>query len=255
MNDQSPNPYPASTTIGAITRGDREVFPPYLYSAYRATLLRSPNFPLIDIPLSLSELTGPGPAMSTVTTEDADLTCNAGTGGEALGQRIIVVGTVSDERGEPVPNALIEIWQANAAGRYLHRRDSWPAPLDPNFLGIGRCLTGPTGSYRFLSIRPGAYPWRNHPNAWRPSHIHFSLFGASEASRLITQMYFPGDPLLPLDPIFNAVPEAARSGLIAEYAHDVTETEWALGFRFDIVLRGPGATPFEPNPSTNESPR
>jgi protocatechuate 3,4-dioxygenase beta subunit len=234
------------TTIGDIVRGDAAVFPPYLYAAYRATILRSPTLPLVDVPLSLSELTGPGPAISAVTPEDADLTRNAGTGGEALGQRIIVTGQVRDEDGGPVPNTLLEIWQANAAGRYLHRRDGWPAPLDPNFLGMGRCLTDASGAYRFLTIRPGAYPWRNHPNAWRPSHIHFSLFGASLAARLITQMYFPGDPLHALDPIFNAVPDGARDRLIATYTHDVTEPEWALGYRFDIVLRGSLATPFEP---------
>jgi protocatechuate 3,4-dioxygenase beta subunit len=234
------------TSIGDIVLGDREVFPPYLYAAYRATMLRSPSIPLLDVPLTLSELTGPGPAVSAVTPEDADLTRNAGGDGEALGQRIIVSGRVLDERGEPVPNTLIEIWQANAAGRYLHRADSWPAPLDPNFLGMGRCRTGPSGDYRFLSIHPGAYPWRNHPNAWRPSHIHFSLFGGSQTARLVTQMYFPGDPLHTLDPILSAVPEAARPRLIAEYAHDLTEPEWALGYRWDIVLDGPEATPFEP---------
>jgi protocatechuate 3,4-dioxygenase beta subunit len=235
-----------STTIGAIVRGDGEVFPPYLYAAYRATILRSPSLPLIDVPLSLSELTGPGPAVSAVTPEDADLTRNAGTDGEAIGQRIIVTGRVLDEDGGPAPQTLVEVWQANAAGRYLHRRDSWPAPLDPNFLGIGRCLTDADGAYRFLTIRPGAYPWRNHPNAWRPAHIHFSLFGGSLAARLVTQMYFPEDPLHALDPIFNAVPAAARDRLVAAYAHDVTEPEWALGYRFDIILRGPQATPFEP---------
>jgi protocatechuate 3,4-dioxygenase beta subunit len=234
------------TTIRAIVRGNAEVFPPYLYEAYRSTILRAPHLPLIDVPLTLTELTGPGPAISACTPEDADLTRNAGTGGEAIGQRIIVTGRVLDEEGAPIPRTLIEIWQANAAGRYLHRNDSWPAPLDPNFLGIGRCLTDEDGVYRFLTIRPGAYPWRNHPNAWRPSHIHFSLFGPTAASRLITQMYFPGDPLHALDPIFNAVPEPARPRLIAAYDHDVTEAEWALGYRFDVVLRGPDATPFEP---------
>lgn len=238
------------TNIGEIVLGDREVFPPYLYAAYRATVLRSPNIALLDVPLTLSELTGPGPAMSAVTPEDADLTRNAGGEGEALGQRIIVSGRVLDERGRPVPNSLVEVWQANAAGRYLHRSDSWPAPLDPNFLGMGRCLTDAAGVYRFLSIHPGAYPWRNHPNAWRPSHIHFSLFGESQAARLVTQMYFPGDPLHALDPILSAVPEAARPRLIAEYAHDLTEPEWALGYRWDIVLEGPEETPFEP-PRTN----
>jgi protocatechuate 3,4-dioxygenase, beta subunit len=235
-----------TTTIGAIVRGDAEVFPPYLYDAYQSTRRRAPSLPLIDVPLTISELTGPGPTMSAVTPEDADLTRNAGTGGEAIGQRIIVTGRVLDEHGEPVPKTLVEVWQANAAGRYLHKADHWPGPLDPNFLGIGRCLTDADGVYRFLTIRPGAYPWKNHPNAWRPAHIHFSLFGPSLASRLVTQMYFPDDPLFALDPIFNAIPsEAARAGLVSRYAHDVTEPEWALGFRWDIVLRGPQATPFE----------
>ncbi len=237
-----------NTTIGAIVRGDQEIFPPYLYEAYRSTIKRAPGLPLIEAPLTLSELTGPGPAISAVTPEDADLTRNAATGGEAIGQRIIVTGHVLNEHGAPVPNTLLEIWQANAAGRYVHRNDQWPGPLDPNFLGIGRCLTDSDGVYRFLTVRPGAYPWRNHANAWRPAHIHFSLFGPTWISRLVTQMYFPDDPLHALDPIFNAVPESARPRLIASYAHDVTQQEWALGWRWDIVLRGPSATPFDEPP-------
>jgi protocatechuate 3,4-dioxygenase beta subunit len=233
-------------TIGDIVRGDREVFPPYLYEAYQSTRRRAPTLPLIEVPLTLSELTGPGPAISAITPEDADLTRNAGTGGEAIGQRIIVTGRVLDEGGTPVPNTLLEIWQANAAGRYLHKSDQWPGPLDPNFLGMGRCLTNEEGIYRFLTIRPGAYPWLNHPNAWRPAHIHFSLFGPSMRSRLVTQMYFPDDPLHALDPIFNGVPtEQARKRLIASYDHSLTEPEWALGYRWDIVLLGDAATPFE----------
>ncbi len=236
------------TTIGEIVRGDREIFPPYLYEAYQSTRRRAPSLPLVEVPLTISELTGPGPAISAITSEDADLTRNAGTGGEAIGQRIIVVGRVVDENGSPLPNTLLEIWQANAAGRYLHKRDQWPAPLDPHFLGMGRCLTDREGRYRFLTIRPGAYPWRNHPNAWRPAHIHFSIFGPSTLSRLVTQMYFPGDPLHELDPIMNSIPtEAARKRLIAAYDHGVTEPEWALGFRWDIVVRGDFATPFESN--------
>ena len=233
-------------TIGAIVRGDREIFPPYLYEAYQSTRRRAPLLPLIEVPLTLSELTGPGPVISAVTPEDANLTRNAGTGGEAIGQRIIVTGRVLDEQGAPLPHTLMEIWQANAAGRYLHKRDQWPGPLDPNFLGMGRCLTNDEGVYRFLTIRPGAYPWKNYSNAWRPAHIHFSLFGPSLRSRLVTQMYFPDDPLHVLDPIFNGVPtEAARARLIAAYDHSVTEEEWALGYRWDIVLRGVSATPFE----------
>ena len=183
--------------------------------------------------------------ISETTPEDADLTKNAGTGGEAIGQRIIVTGRVLDAAGAAVPNTLIEVWQANAAGRYLHKRDGWPGPLDPNFLGIGRCRTNADGAYRVLTIKPGAYPWKNHVNAWRPAHIHFSILGASWSARLVTQMYFPDDPLHALDPIMNAVPEGARGRLIATYAHDVTQSQWALGWKWDIVLEGEAATPFE----------
>ncbi|HWQ14777.1 MAG TPA: protocatechuate 3,4-dioxygenase subunit beta [Roseiflexaceae bacterium] len=234
-----------ATTIGAIVRGDAAVFPPFLYAAYRSTLRRAPGLPLVDVPLTLSELTGPGPAISAVTPEDADLTRNAGTGGEAIGQRIIVTGRVLDATGRPIPGTLVEVWQANAAGRYIHRNDQWPGPLDPNFLGIGRCLTDAAGVYRFLTVRPGAYPWRNHPNAWRPAHIHFSLLGPSWGARLITQMYFPDDPLFFQDPIFTSVPPEAGRRLVAAYDHEVTQPEWALGWRWDIVLGGPAATPFE----------
>jgi protocatechuate 3,4-dioxygenase beta subunit len=235
-----------TTTIGQIVRGDREVFPPYLYEAYQSTRKRSPMRPLIELPLTITELTGPGHAISRVTPEDADMTRNAGTGGEAIGQRIIVTGRVLDDRGNPVPHTLVEIWQANASGRYLHKNDQWPGPLDPNFLGIGRCLTNGEGVYRFLTVRPGVYPWKNHPNAWRPAHIHFSLFGPSQASRLVTQMYFPDDPVLSLDPITSSIPnDEARERLISAYDHNVTEPEWALGYVWDIVLHGPEATPFE----------
>jgi protocatechuate 3,4-dioxygenase beta subunit len=243
-----------TTTIGDIVRGDREAFPPYLYEAYQSTRRRAPTLPLIDVPLTLSELTGPGPVISAVTPEDADLTRNAGTGGEAIGQRIIVTGHVLDSAGNPVPNTLLEIWQANASGRYLHKRDQWPGPLDPNFLGMGRCLTNDEGVYRFLTIRPGAYPWKNHTNAWRPAHIHFSLFGPSIRSRLVTQMYFPGDSLHPIDPIMQSIPtEAARLRLVSAYDHTVTEPEWALGYRWDIVLQGPNATLFEPPFASSEA--
>ena len=233
------------TTIGEIVRGDAAVFPPYLYEAYRSTVLRAPRMPLVEVPLTASELVAPRLGVGLVSAEDADLTRNAGTGGEALGQRIIVTGRVMDEQGTPVAGALLEVWQANAAGRYIHRRDDWPAPLDPHFLGIGRCLTSSAGEYRFLTVRPGAYPWGNHPNAWRPAHIHFSVLAPSWHQRLVTQMYFPDDPLLPMDPIFNAVPEAARPRLVAAYAHDVTQAHWALGWRWNLVLAGPGATMFE----------
>jgi protocatechuate 3,4-dioxygenase beta subunit len=234
-----------TTTIGAIIRGDAEVFPPYLYDAYRATILRAPHMPLVEVPLAVVERAGPGAQTFPVQPIDADLTRNAGTGGEAIGQRIILTGRVLDEEGRGVPDAILEIWQANAAGRYIHKNDQWPGPIDPNFLGIGRCRTDKQGSYRFLTVKPGAYPWRNHTNAWRPAHVHFSVLGRTWSERLITQMYFEGDPLCALDPIFNAVPEAARPRLIAAYAHDVTEPEWALGFRWDIVINGSAATAFE----------
>jgi protocatechuate 3,4-dioxygenase beta subunit len=233
------------TTIGEIVRGDAAVFPPYLYEAYRSTIRRAPRLPLVEVPLTASELTTPRVDVGLVTADDADLTRNAGTGGEAIGQRIIVTGRVTDEDGSPVAGALLEIWQANAAGRYVHKRDDWPGPLDPNFLGIGRCLTNAAGEYRFLTVRPGAYPWGNHENAWRPAHIHFSALAPSWHQRLVTQMYFPDDPLLPLDPIFNAVPAGARSRLVAAYAHDVTRSHWALGWRWNIVLAGPSATTFD----------
>ncbi len=230
----------------SATRRDPATFPPYFYKGYRATILRSPRQPLVQVPPTLSELTGPGPAVSAQSTEDTDLTRNSGTGGEAIGERIIVTGQVLDERDAPVPNTLIEIWQANAAGRYRHRVDQHHAPLDPNFLGFGRCLTDKDGAYQFVTVRPGAYPWENHENAWRPPHIHFSFFGARWVSRLVTQMYFPGDPLQELDPIFNSVPtDEARERLIAQYANDVTRQGFALGYRFDVVLRGPDATFFE----------
>ena len=166
--------------------------------------------------------------------------------GEPLGERIIVFGRVRDANGRPVPDALLEIWQANAAGRYRHDADSHPAPLDPNFSGGGRCATDDAGRYRFVTIKPAAYPWGNGPNAWRPAHVHFSLFGTAFATRLITQMYFPGDPLIARDPILNSIPDPrARERLVARLDPDATEPEWALAYEFDIVLRGRDATPME----------
>lgn len=212
---------------------------------YRSSALRGPTKPLVPLRQSLSELTGPVYGHDSVGDLDGDLTRNGRRNGEPLGERIVVTGRVLDENARPQPNTLIEIWQANAAGRYLHKVDQHDAPIDPNFFGGGRCITDSEGRYRFLSIKPGAYPWGNHPNAWRPNHIHFSLFGPAFATRLVTQMYFPGDPLLTLDPIFNGVPEAARARLVAEFSIDVTEQDFALGYVFDIVLRGRGTTPME----------
>jgi protocatechuate 3,4-dioxygenase beta subunit len=218
--------------------------PPNDSPGYRSTALRHPKEPLIVIPQTLTELTGPMYPYGRIETSDSDLTRQHA--GEPQGERIIVQGRVLDANGRPIPNTLVEIWQANAAGRYTHRVDQHQAPLDPNFSGAGRTVTDADGRYRFTTIRPGAYPWRNHDNAWRPAHIHFSLFGSSFLSRLITQMYFPGDPLMPFDPIFNSIPdEKARQRLIADFDLDVTKPEWALGFTFDIVLRGPDGTPME----------
>ena len=213
--------------------------PPFSYPDYRSTVKRAPTRDLLGIVQTLSESTGPGPIWSEITEEDADLTTNAGRDGEAIGERIIVTGRVLDENGDPVPNTVLEIWQANASGRYVHWRETaFPAPLDPNFIGVGQCLTDSDGVYRFQTIKPGPYPWGNHPNAWRPAHIHFSLLGPSVGTRLVTQMYFQGDPLLGLDPIYNSVPEHSRERMIASYDHDVTVENWALGWRWDIVLRG-----------------
>lgn len=220
--------------------------PPYRHPPYISTLKRAPRQRLVPLSPTLAEQTGPVFGAGSVDALDNDLTKNATDGGEPLGERIIVTGRVLDGDARPVPNALVEVWQANAAGRYNHWKDDHPAPLDPNFTGTGRCLTGPSGEYAFTTIRPGAYPWRNHPNAWRPSHIHFSVFGRSFSERLVTQMYFPGDPLLALDPIYNSVlSEVGRRRLVSQYDHEVTEPEWALGYRFDVVLIGRAQTPFE----------
>jgi protocatechuate 3,4-dioxygenase beta subunit len=219
--------------------------PPNDSPGYRSTTLRHPLEPLVIIPHTLSELTGPAFPYGRIEATDNDLTRQHA--GEPLGERIVVEGRVLDEDGRPIPRTLVEVWQANAAGRYAHRVDGHAAPLDPNFSGAGRTHTDEHGRYRFVTIRPGAYPWRNHDNAWRPAHIHFSLFGTSFLSRLVTQMYFPGDPLMPYDPIVNSIPDpSARQRLIANFDLSVTQPEWALGFTFDIVLRGSNATPMEP---------
>jgi protocatechuate 3,4-dioxygenase, beta subunit len=217
-------------------RGD----PPYDYPAYRSTVLRAPKR-LYLLPEELHDPSGPVFGDSDVDRGDSDLTRRHE--GEPLGERIIVSGRVLDSGGRPIPSTLVEIWQANAAGRYAHDVDRHPAPLDPNFTGAGRCLTDREGTYRFVTVKPGAYPWENHPNAWRPAHIHFSIFGRAFADRLVTQMYFPGDPLFVQDPIFQSVRDpGARELLISSLDLETTVPEWALGYRFDIVLR---ATPFE----------
>jgi protocatechuate 3,4-dioxygenase beta subunit len=224
---------------------DWSSFPPLIDAGYRSTLLRGPTKPLIPLAASLSELTGPVFGHDALAPDDADLTRNARRTGEPIGERIIVTGRVLDDTGRPVPHTLIEVWQANACGRYVHIADQHDAPLDPNFLGGGRCLTDADGRYRFKTIKPGAYPWGNHHNAWRPNHIHYSLTGPTFLSRLVTQMYFPGDPLLDLDPIYQGVPDGARQRMISTFSIDVTEPGYALGYTFDIVLRGPLETPVE----------
>ena len=223
-------------------RADDRMQAPYNSPGYGSTRLRHPLQPLLDLPHTLTETSAPSFSPQRHPVRD-DLTVQA-DGSAAMGERIIVAGRLLDEDGRPQRNAMVEIWQANAAGRYNHPGDQHDAPLDPNFQGTGRLFTDGDGWYRFLTVRPGAYPWRNHHNAWRPNHIHFSLFGSSFTQRMITQMYFPGDPLLPLDPIYNAVPDAAaRDRLVAKFDLELTEPERALGYRFDIVLRGRGATP------------
>jgi protocatechuate 3,4-dioxygenase beta subunit len=217
-----------------------DVDPPLDYADYRSTALRAPTRPLVAVN-GFHDLESPVFGDAELAELDADLTRQHR--GEPLGERIIVTGRVLDEDGRPVRSALVEIWQANAAGRYAHEIDRHPAPLDPNFTGAGRCLTGAEGRYEFLTIKPGAYPWKNHPNAWRPAHIHFSLFGRAFSQRLVTQMYFPGDPLFAFDPIFQSVRDpSARERLVAGFELDLTQPDWALGYRFDIVLR---STPFE----------
>jgi protocatechuate 3,4-dioxygenase, beta subunit len=222
----------------------RPLDPPYAFPDYASTVLRSPSKALVMPPAGLTELTGPRFGHGDVRDTDADLTLHGS--GEAIGERIIVHGRVTDDLGKPLRNTLVEVWQANAAGRYIHELDQHPAPLDPNFVGAGRCLTDDAGRYRFTTIKPGPYPWKNHHNAWRPAHIHFSLFGRAFTQRLVTQMYFPGDPLFFQDPIYNAVrDERARKRMISSYDHAVTSPEWATGYRFDIVLGGAEATTFE----------
>ena len=228
------------------SRAGNAADPPSLSPDYRSTTLRSPSRPLVLIPQTLSEITGPVYGHSDVEAAEADLTRQHA--GEPLGERILVQGRVLDEAGRAVPDTLIEIWQCNAAGRYIHETDQHSAPLDPNFSGAGRVVTDADGHYRFTTIKPGAYPWRNHANAWRPAHIHFSLFGPSFLTRLVTQMYFPGDPLFQYDPIFHSVADAkARERMVCRFDLETTKPEWALGYAWDIVLRGRNATPGDPD--------
>jgi protocatechuate 3,4-dioxygenase beta subunit len=214
------------------------------YPPYRSSVLRHPTKDLHHADPETIELVSPAFGHRDVDAVESDLTIQHS--GEPLGERIVVTGRVLDGDGRPVRNQLVEVWQANAAGRYIHKRDQHPAPIDPNFTGTGRAITDDNGSYRFVTIKPGAYPWRNHTNAWRPAHIHFSLFGNAFTQRIITQMYFPGDPLFPLDPIYNSIiDQSARARLVANYDHSLTSPEWSLGYRWDVVLTGPQSTWFE----------
>ncbi|WP_394166773.1 protocatechuate 3,4-dioxygenase subunit beta [Neptunomonas phycophila] len=231
--------------MSKVTPRDWDSHAAYISPEYKSSILRGVSKSLVEIDPELSELTGPAYGAEVIGELDHDLTKNGQVNGEPIGERIVVTGRVLDENGDPVANTLVEVWQANAGGRYIHKQDQHDAPLDPNFLGSGRCLTDAEGRYKFYTIKPGAYPWGNHANAWRPNHIHFSLFGGSIASRLVTQMYFPGDPLLDLDPIYQSVPAGARERMISEFSIDVTEEGFALGYIFDIVLRGVSATPME----------
>lgn len=215
---------------------------PFTHPAYRSTLERGPLQPLVKLDAGEDEARVASFSRSIFGPHDADLTRQSTSA--PIGERIVVAGRITDEDGKPVRNSLVEVWQCNAAGRYHHWRDQHDAPLDPHFHGMGKMLTDDEGNYRFVSIKPGAYPWRNHANAWRPAHIHFSLFGNSYAQRLITQMYFPGDPLIPLDPIYNCAPADARERLVSRFDLALTVEGIALGYRFDIVLRGRGANLF-----------
>jgi protocatechuate 3,4-dioxygenase beta subunit len=246
----------ASTTQADVSReiaeiaadyqrsGLEETQPRLDYAPYRSSVLRHPTKDLHHVDPETIELWAPCFGERDVSPLEADLTIQEG--GEPLGERIVVTGRVVDGAGRPVAGQLVEIWQANAGGRYIHKRDQHPAPLDPHFTGVGRCLTGADGSYRFQTVKPGPYPWKNHHNAWRPAHIHFSLFGTDFTQRMVTQMYFPGDPLFALDPIYQSITDQqARDRLVATYDHDVTQHEWATGYRWDIVLTGSQRTLME----------
>ncbi|MCH8628041.1 protocatechuate 3,4-dioxygenase subunit beta [Arsenicicoccus piscis] len=244
--------------MAGITRdyeaaGAEETQPRIDYAPYRSSILRHPTKAPRPVDPESIELWSPAFGQRDVHTLESDLTIQHK--GEPLGERIILRGKIVDGDGRPVAGQLLEIWQANSAGRYVHKRDQHPAPLDPNFTGVGRAITGADGSYEFTTIKPGPYPWKNHFNAWRPAHIHFSLFGTQFTQRMITQMYFPGDPLFALDPIYQAIVDpAARQRLVATYDHDITSHEWATGYSFDLVLTGTHRTPFETDTTAGQSP-
>jgi protocatechuate 3,4-dioxygenase beta subunit len=236
---------PIADTPLVYRREPEGAHPPLDYEPYKSTSLRHPKQPLVYLPHTLGEITGPALSERLGVTElDADLTRQHD--GQPIGERLIVTGHVYDTEGKPLRDTLVEVWQANACGRYRHKWDRYPAPLDPNFSGAGRCLTDADGRYTFTTIKPGPYPWGNHYNAWRPAHIHFSLMGRAFAQRLVTQMYFPGDPFFPYDPIFNSVRDPrAREAMISAFSIHGTQPDWAQCFEWDIYLRGPAATFFE----------
>ena len=221
---------------------DAGIYPELVYPPYKSTLKRGPQQPLLRMaaPLPVTQNITPSPRI--LLPYDTDLTAHGD--GAPLGEKIVVTGRVVDEDGKPVRNSLLEVWQCNAAGRYRHKKDQHDAPLDPNFNGWGKMMTDDDGRYRFVTIKPGPYPWGNHHKAWRPAHIHFSLFGNVYAQRLVTQMYFPSDPLFEFDPIFQSIPDlAARQRLISRFSLEETVSDQMLGYVFDIVLRGRDATP------------
>ena len=227
--------------------------PPFVYPDYRSSVLRGPNKRLLNLDdmckkeprVELSEISGSLANKFSTAKTDNNLLLNSTKNGTPLGERIVVSGQVLDQWGHPQRGALVEIWQANATGRYMHKADEQDAPLDINFSGVGRCITDSDGKYRFYTIKPGAYPWKNHPNAWRPSHIHFSIIGETLADRLVTQMYFSGDPLLEYDPIFSATPAANRHKLVSNFDLSITEADFTIGYSFDIVLAGAKGTPID----------
>lgn len=236
----------APETSGFFSR-DRKWQPPGYTPSYKTTILRSPTKALLSLDTTVSEITGPVFDHGIIGEKDNDLLTNyAQTGETAIGQRIVVHGRVLDERNRPVAGALVEVWQANAGGRYRHKKEGYQAALDPNFGGCGRAITDDEGRYSFRTVQPGAYPWPNGVNDWRPAHIHFSVFGHGFAQRLITQMYFEGDPMIWLCPIVRAIPDdAAIHQLIAALDMENTIPMDARAYKFDIVLRGRRSTPFE----------
>lgn len=240
------------TTPAAFYQRDRDRHPPAYAQDYKTSIARSPRLAKISLDQSTGEMTGPTFGHSDIAPLDNDLIRNYAQTGDPIGERIIVHGRVLDENARPVPNTLVEIWQANAGGRYRHKKDRYLAPIDPNFGGCGRTLTDAAGAYAFRTVKPGAYPWRNNVNDWRPAHIHVSVFGTAFCQRLITQLYFEGDPLIPRCPIVQTLPDAsAIDALTAKLDMNATVPLDTIAYKFDIVLRGRRSTMFENRPEGN----